>query len=84
MIAFRGKVAGLLSASPGALGGLRGLVTVRSILNNIRVIMLPDQFALGSAFDAFDDDGGLKDNKNRERAEAIGARLAEVTGKISL
>src|SRR5512146_1538648 len=27
---FEGKVAALLSASPGALGGLRGLVTVRS------------------------------------------------------
>src|SRR5215475_5624821 len=28
---FMGKVVGLMSASPGALGGLRGLVTVRSI-----------------------------------------------------
>ena len=32
LVAFRDKVATLMSASPGALGGLRGLVHVRSIL----------------------------------------------------
>jgi NAD(P)H-dependent FMN reductase len=32
LVAFRGKVATLMSASPGALGGLRALVHVRSIL----------------------------------------------------
>lgn len=80
---FDGKVAALLAASPGGLGGLRGLVTVRSILNSIKVIMLPDQFALGGAHDAFNDDGGLKDDKQRERAEAIGARLAQVLKKLT-
>src|SRR5277367_38947 len=34
---FAGKAATLMSASPGALGGLRGLVIVRSLLSNIRV-----------------------------------------------
>jgi chromate reductase, NAD(P)H dehydrogenase (quinone) len=40
---FTGKVALLMSASPGGLGGLRGLVHVRSILGNIGVLVLPDQ-----------------------------------------
>ena len=39
---YAGKVAGLMSASPGALGGLRGLVQVRAILGNIKVLVLPD------------------------------------------
>src|SRR4051794_2527289 len=43
------KVAALVSASPGALGGLRGLVTLRSILGNIGVLVLPTQFALSKA-----------------------------------
>ena len=46
LIAFRGKAAALCSASPGALGGLRGLVTVRSILGNIGVHVLPDQVSI--------------------------------------
>ena len=43
LVAFRGKVAALMSASPGALGGLRGLVHLRSILGDMGVIVLPDQ-----------------------------------------
>src|SRR6516164_9635702 len=56
LVAFRGKVAALMSASPGALGGLRGLVHVRSILGNIGVIVLPNQIAVAKAADAFNAD----------------------------
>jgi len=41
-ICFKEKIV-LMSASPGNLGGLRGLVHVRSILGNIGVLVLPDQ-----------------------------------------
>jgi len=40
---FIDKVAVLMSTSPGALGGLRGLVHLRSILENIYTIVLPTQ-----------------------------------------
>ncbi len=46
LAAFQGKFAALMSASPGALGGLRGLVHLRSILGNIGVFLLPDQIAV--------------------------------------
>jgi chromate reductase, NAD(P)H dehydrogenase (quinone) len=61
LAAFRGKVASLMSASPGRLGGLRGLVTVRSILGNIGVLVMPDQVAVPRAFEAFDEEGKLID-----------------------
>ena len=41
--AFAGKTAILCAASPGAWGGLRGLVHLRAILGNIGVTVLPDR-----------------------------------------
>lgn len=75
--AFAGKTAVLMSASPGALGGMRGLVTVRSILGNIRVIVLPDQYAVGAVHTKFGDDGSMSDERDREMLEGLGRRLAE-------
>src|SRR5204863_10208974 len=79
---FDGKIAGLTSASPGALGGLRGLFTVRSILSNIKVIVLPEQVSVTKAGEAFNDDGSLKDAKQQANAEAIGAKVAHMLTKL--
>ena len=78
LVAFRGKVATLMSASPGALGGLRGLVHVRSILGNIGVIVLPDQVAVPKAHEAFRPDGSLTDAKQQAGIEALGKTLASI------
>ena len=48
LAAYRGKVAALVSCSPGANGGLRGLVPLRMMLGNIGVTVVPDQLAVGS------------------------------------
>ncbi|MHC4990249.1 MAG: NADPH-dependent FMN reductase [Planctomycetota bacterium] len=79
---FAGKVAALVAASPGALGGLRGLFDLRSILLNIRMIVLPDQHALSRAHEAFADDGSLVDASVQQRVEDIGRRLAETVRKL--
>jgi len=79
---FDGKVAAIMSASPGALGGLRGLVHVRTILGNIRVLVLPDQVAVPKAGEAFNPDGSLRDSKQHAAVEALGAKLAQVISKI--
>jgi NAD(P)H-dependent FMN reductase len=82
LVAFRGKVATLMSASPGALGGLRGLVHVRSILGNIGVIVLPDQIAVAKAQEAFQSDGSLTDPKQQAGIEALGKTLASFLMKL--
>src|SRR5262245_55556658 len=82
LVAFRGKVATLMSASPGALGGLRGLVHVRSILGNIGVIVLPDQLAVPKANEAFEADGSLKDPKQQSGIEGLGHTLASFLMKL--
>ncbi len=83
LAAYQGKVASLTATSPGALGGLRGLVHVRSILSSIGVLVLPDQVAVPRAFEAFDDQGRLKDDKLRKRVEGLGRQLTETLQKLS-
>jgi chromate reductase, NAD(P)H dehydrogenase (quinone) len=83
LICFRGKAAGLLSASPGAFGGMRGLVHVRAILGNIGAHLLPDQVSIPKAYEAFDETGGLKDPAKQKAVMEIGAKLFEFTRKMT-
>lgn len=64
---YKDKVVSLLSASPGALGGLRGLVTVRAILGNIGCLVLPQQLAVSKAGSAFDESGNFTSETNTKR-----------------
>ena len=82
LIAFQGKVAQLVSASPGALGGLRGLVHLRAILGNIGVIVLPAQIAVPKAHDEFQADGTLKNAKLQASVADLGAKLAGFITKL--
>jgi len=79
---FDKKVAVLMSASPGALGGLRSLAMVRSILSNIRVLVLPQQIAVPRAHEAFNPDGSLKDAKQQASIQKLGADLTEILVKL--
>lgn len=61
---FEGKVSAIAAASPGAIGGLRGLPPLRNLLTNIAMhgtTVIPKQCALGGAYGAFDDNGDLKE-----------------------
>jgi chromate reductase, NAD(P)H dehydrogenase (quinone) len=82
LVAFRGKAVALCSASPGALGGLRGLVTVRSILGNIGVHVLPDQVSIPVAHEAFDESGKLKDARKAKQIAALATGLVEFVRKL--
>jgi NAD(P)H-dependent FMN reductase len=81
---FQGKVAGIMSASPGVLGGLRGLVTLRSILGNIGVIVLPEQVAVTKANEGFDPDTGLlRDAKQQATLEKLVRKTVDVSRRLS-
>ncbi|MEM8886040.1 MAG: NAD(P)H-dependent oxidoreductase [Planctomycetota bacterium] len=73
---FRGKVAGLLAASPGALGGMRGLVHVRAILGGIGVHVIPDQAAVSKAHEGLDD-------RTKSRVEGVVQALVNTTEQLS-
>ncbi len=82
LVCFRDRVAVIMAASPGALGGLRGLVALRSILSNIGVLVLPDQKAVAGAHEAFAVDGRLVDAKQQAAVEQLGAKLAGVMSRL--
>jgi chromate reductase len=79
--AYRDKVAAIVAASPGGLGGLRGLVPLRMLLGNIQVLVLPQQLALASAMSAFDEQGQLVDEQKGKALGAIVATLIAATAK---
>lgn len=80
---FKGKVAGLMAAAAGGFGGMRALPGVRSILQNIGVIVVPTMVAVPAAHNAFNDDGSLKDGGKAEQIRALGAEVANLTAKIN-
>ena len=68
------KPVALLSASPGPLGGLRSMNFLRQYLQMaFAMIVVPQQFALVRAHEAFDDQGALKDER---AARSVGGVLS--------
>lgn len=82
LLAYQGKLAVILSASPGGLGGLRGLVFLRMLLGNIGVTVLPDQQAIGQAFKAFKENGALIDDRKQIAVMGLGHKLATAVEKM--
>ena len=82
LLAYKDKVIALGAASPGGLGGLRGLVPLRMMLGNIATHLIPNQFALGGAYGAFDDSGALKDEKQQKMLAGVIDQLIETTTKM--
>lgn len=75
---YRGKFAAIMSASPGPLGGMRGLRVVREVLTNLGVNVLANQIALGKAFGEFTEEGALVQDSRRQQVDRVASELAEV------
>lgn len=82
LVAYKKKVAAIMSASPGALGGLRGLVHLRSLLENIYVFVLPDQVTVPHANEAFDDNDNLKDAAKFKKVSELAFQLTDIISKF--
>jgi chromate reductase len=74
---FKTRVFALGSASPGGMGGLRSLITARQVLElGLGALVLPDQFAVPRAADAFDEHGDLKNKDQQEAFRQLIQKLA--------
>jgi chromate reductase len=81
---FKNKIAALTSASTGKLGGMRGLVHARAMLENINVMVIPTQVCVANAPTLFDERDNLKDKKLSQSLENLGAELADLIKKIHI
>jgi len=68
---FNGKVVGMLSASPGALGGLGSQSHLAPLLLNLHCWVAPTAFALGRAGEAFGAGGQLVNEAHRNSVQAV-------------
>ena len=82
LVPYRGKVAALLAASPGGLGGIRGLAMLRLILNGLQVMVIPQQHALSRAGQAFAEDGSLADEGQQKAVATVARRLVETVRAV--
>lgn len=70
--AFKGKTFLIMSASPGQSGGSRGLVHLRSIIENVGGKIADKQITIPGAYSAFNEQGLLKDqNSQKELEQAV-------------
>jgi len=76
--AFRGKVAGIMSISPGAWGGVRGLAHLRQILSGLNVLVTAEQLAVPGAATAFDGQNRLHTEAFQSLTKTIGARTVQL------
>lgn len=77
-VPYRNKWIGLVSASAGRWGGMRGMRHVREILTTLGCMVIPEQYNLSAADSAFDAEDQLTDERARRLASVVGSRLAEV------
>ena len=68
LVPYQNKVAAIMGASPGSLGGMRMLPHLRQILNALGVLVLPGQFSLANAETAFDPENGALQSPERLHA----------------
>ena len=80
---FTGKVVGMLSASPGALGGLRSQSHLAPLLLNAQCWVAPKAFALSRAADAFDASGKLISEAHRSSVQAVIDQVLFAAGRLA-
>ena len=84
LAAMNGTVAGLLSASPGALGGMRSLTVLRAFLAATPgMLVVPEAASVGQAHQAFDEAGALKDAKQQQQVERVVHAVLRVAAALN-
>jgi NAD(P)H-dependent FMN reductase len=73
---FEGKMVGLVGVAGGQQGAVNACNSLRSICRSLHAWVVPQQASVPMAWNAFDDEGGLKDPKLEERIKSVGRQVA--------
>ncbi|HSN31455.1 MAG TPA: NAD(P)H-dependent oxidoreductase [Ideonella sp.] len=85
LAAMNGTAVGLMSASPGQFGGVRGLIALRSLVSlTLAMHVVPPTLSVARAAEAFDAAGQLKDERHREGLERVVATTLRTAAGLRL
>ncbi|HEY8994428.1 MAG TPA: NAD(P)H-dependent oxidoreductase [Lacunisphaera sp.] len=79
---FTGRIAAVISASPGALGGIRSLKLAQQLLLHLGCHVVPGNAMLPQANKAFGPDGKLTDTRALKTVNELAATLVETVRKL--
>jgi chromate reductase len=77
LLAFKGKSAAILAASPGGYGGARSLLQLRTLLENIRVDVIEGEVTVPKAYEAFTEEGRLVDGSKMTAVKQLAEKLVD-------
>ncbi len=81
---FVGKVAAVISASPGALGGVRSLKLAQQLLLHLGCHVVPGQTMLPHADRAFDAAGRLNDAHALKSVQTLAGALVQTARRLGM
>jgi chromate reductase len=79
---YKGKVIGLMAASPGAFGGVVCLTHLRYSLSKLLAHVIPEQFPLPKADQAFAEDGSLTQGWQQKSVLSVVQSLIQTTSRL--
>jgi chromate reductase len=79
---FRQRTFAIAAASESRLGGARALAALRLVLTACHAAVIPNQFALPFAAEAYDDMDRLKQSADREALSAMVRQLIDVSQRM--
>jgi NAD(P)H-dependent FMN reductase len=82
LVAWRGRVAGLISATPGGMGGIRGLIQLRTVLSGIGVHVVPTQLGVGTAHEVVTEDGTIEHDGWRDRVAGLVDEVVSTASRL--